>query len=128
MATNMMTHKYDNNIQGVVAYMQWAYKAKFLKTLDVASCIIHEDPSVDGVWAVDSPKTGYRCIIYLAGYNDPWGNPRPHNDNEEGTVPTKTIKAWLRSGKVTLDMLKVWVKYDTLRDDEYDKLVDFLDA
>jgi hypothetical protein len=39
------------------------------------------DPSVEGVWAVDM-KDGRRAIVYLAGYRDPWGEPRKYNDFE----------------------------------------------
>ena len=42
------------------------------------------DPTVYGVWEVKHPKNddGHRSIVYLAGYKDPWGKTREHNDWE----------------------------------------------
>jgi len=40
------------------------------------------DPEVQGVWEVIT-SANVRCIAYLAGYKDPWGNVRQFNDFEE---------------------------------------------
>jgi hypothetical protein len=47
------------------------------------------DPSVEGVWLVrlklkwDPDTNG--AIVFLAGYRDPWGQVRAHNDFECGS-------------------------------------------
>lgn len=46
-----------------------------------AKCEYQPDPMVQGVWLVTA-KSGGQCIAYLAGYPDPNGNLRPHNDAE----------------------------------------------
>jgi hypothetical protein len=103
---------YPDTKEGVLQYMQHGYNKSFLKKLDLATCTIHPDPSVEGVWAVDSPKTGQRCIIYLAGYSEGAGT-RKHNDNEEGTVPMSLAKRWIESGTTTLQDLSNWVDFDS---------------
>lgn len=48
---------------------------------------IKPDPQVDGVWylKLKTPQDGVCEIIgYLAGYKNPWGEVRAHNDFECG--------------------------------------------
>ncbi len=48
------------------------------------------DPSVEGVWMVTLPKEGGRkAIVYLAGYKEPAGSARKHNDFEVEDEPPK---------------------------------------
>jgi hypothetical protein len=89
-------------------------KASFAKSLDLPNCDIHADPQVDGVWAVDSFKTGSRIIVYLGGYKDPFGHVRPFNDFEEGGFPIKMIRDLLRREKITLKDLAAWTKLGNL--------------
>ena len=52
---------------GVIKFLETPgeLSKSFLKKLDLKSCKIHQDPSVDGVWAVDNLATKTRVIVYL---------------------------------------------------------------
>src|ERR1035437_8691429 len=67
--------KYPDSKAGVIAFLNdpKEVQQRFTKSLDLPTCNIHADPSVVGVWAVDSMKIGVRVIIYLGGYKDPFG-------------------------------------------------------
>lgn len=41
---------------------------------------ITRDPHVAGVWEITERRG--RHVVYLGGYPDPMGNPRPHTDLE----------------------------------------------
>ena len=53
-------------------------------TIDMTDSTAKPDPIVCGVWEVKHPNDdeGHRSIVYLAGYKDPWGKTREHNDWE----------------------------------------------
>ena len=59
-------------------------------TLDIKGATYQADPQVLGVWLItldiEDPKVGQEVdiIVYLAGYPDPWGDKREHNDFECG--------------------------------------------
>ena len=116
---------YPDTKEGVLQYMQYGYDKSFLKRLDLPTCKIHADPSVEGVWAVDSMASGFRCIIYLAGYNDPWGQKRTMNDNEEGGFKMSTMKSMVERGDLTPKMMKHWVKCGSLEPQDMDKLMEW---
>ena len=114
---------FPNTKEGVLQYMQYGYDKSFLKKLDLPTCDIHSDPQVEGVWAVDSMASGFRCVIYLAGYRNPWGNKREHNDNEEGGFTLKHMISLVRSGSLTPKLMKYWDKCGSLDDGDLDKLM-----
>ena len=49
--------------------------------LDLMGAEFEPDPQVRGVWKF-TLGSGAEGIVYLAGYPDPWGNVREHNDFE----------------------------------------------
>lgn len=114
---------FPNTKQGVLQYMQYGYDKSFLKKLDLPTCNIHSDPQVEGVWAVDSMASGFRCVIYLAGYRDPWGKKREHNDNEEGGFTLKHMISLVRSGSLTPKLMKYWEKCGSLDEGDLAKLM-----
>ena len=73
----------------------------FLKDFDLKSAKVKRDHSVDGVWAIDSLKSGIRVIVYLAGYKDPYGDKRELNDFEDGDLPASAVKEYERSGDLS---------------------------
>lgn len=77
---------YPDTKDGVIQFMNDPNEVNrgLVKKLNLPECNIHPDPSVEGVWAIDSPD-GTRVIVYLGGYKDPWGQIRPYNDFEVGT-------------------------------------------
>jgi hypothetical protein len=116
--------KFPSSKVGILKFMNdpKQVKASFAKSLDLPNCDIHADPQVDGVWAVDSFKTGSRIIVYLGGYKDPWGQVRPFNDFEEGGLPMKTVRELLRREKITLKDLDAWKKAGNIEDKDLAKL------
>lgn len=105
---------YPDTKQGVLQYMQYGYDKSFLKTLDLPTCIIHADPQVEGVWAVDSMASGFRCVIYLAGYRTPMGKRREHNDNEEGSFTLPYMKKLIEHGSLDPARMEHWVQCDSI--------------
>jgi hypothetical protein len=116
--------KYPDSKAGVLKFFQNPKEVKqtFAKSLDLPNCDIHADPQVEGVWAIDSMKTGSRVIVYLGGYKDPWGEPRMFNDFEEGGFPFKMVRSFVRQGKLTRKQLKVWEKLGNLEPGDIEKL------
>jgi len=62
-------------------------KAGVIEMLKADSCFVipenpkvKRDPQVQGVWKIW--LDGGCAIVYLAGYDDPWGNTRKENDFE----------------------------------------------
>ena len=78
---------YPNTEAGVIQYLENESDDRWLRDFDFEACHIHQDPQVDGVWAVDDHEQGVRVIVYLAGYKEPMGNIRKLNDHEEGDLP-----------------------------------------
>lgn len=116
---------YPDSKEGVLQCLKDEfYDPKFLKKLDLATCKIYPDQSVEGVWAIDSMATGQRCVIYLAGYKDPMGKVRKHNDSEEGTMPMSAMKKLAEHGKLTPKLLSQWVKMGSIDRDEMKLLSD----
>ncbi len=69
---------YPDTSAGAIHYLR---DDSTLSHLDSASA--KPDPSVRGVWMVVSDKAPWRrAIVYLAGYRDPFGTIRDHNDFE----------------------------------------------
>lgn len=116
---------YPDSRAGVVEYMQYGYDKRFLKKLDLPTCKIHADPSVEGVWAVDSMASGFRCIIYLAGYKDPWGKIRDHNDNEEGGFTMSYMKKLVERDTLNPRLMNQWAKCGSLDPDDMAKLMEY---
>jgi hypothetical protein len=116
---------YPNTRNGVLEYMQYGYNKSFLRKLDLPTCKVHADPQVDGVWAVDSMASGFRCIIYLAGYNDPWGQKRTNNDNEEGSFTLPYMKKLIEQGLLDPKRMKHWVKCDSIDESTLNNLMKF---
>ena len=76
--SNPITHVYPDTRAGVLAYLEQAHGTP----QDLAQAIVWPDPEVRGVWKVRL-VSGIEVIVYLAGYPDPWGVLREHNDHEE---------------------------------------------
>jgi len=58
-----------------------------MSTLDMTNMTGYPDPHVDGVWKIEHPgqvdePEAVASIVYLAGYEDPYGNIRQYNDFE----------------------------------------------
>jgi len=53
-------------------------------SINMTDSTARPDPFVCGVWEVKHPNDdeGHRSIVYLAGYKDPRGKIREHNDWE----------------------------------------------
>jgi hypothetical protein len=98
--------KFPDSKAGVLALLNSPKQIQqsFVKTLNLPKCVIFPDPSVEGVWAVDSPSTGIRLVIYLGGYRDPMGNIRPFNDFEEGSIPKSAMARYKRNDQAADDM------------------------
>ena len=80
----LRTHKFPDTATGARAYLEQVLNKHFLKLLPKAK--VHPDPQVEGVWAADfDDEDKTRVVVYLAGYKEPMGNIRSHNDHEEGT-------------------------------------------
>jgi hypothetical protein len=118
-----LDHVYPDNKKGVLEYLQHGYNPRFLKDLDLATCEIHPDPQVRGVWAVDSMASGYRCIIYLAGYPTPYGDIRERSDNEEGGFPMSMMKQMVTNDRLNPQLMQQWVKRGGLQKEDMAKLV-----
>ena len=116
--------KYTDTKAGVLKFFENPKEVdkRFSKSLDLPNCDIFPDPQVKGVWGIDSMKTGSRVIVYLAGYEDVMGNPRMFNDFEEGGMPFKTIREFIRHGKVNRKQLEVWEKLGNLEPGDLVKL------
>lgn len=69
------THVYPDTRAGALGALAW------MSNLKLRGARAFPDPVVEGVWGVDL-KDGRRAIVYLAGYKDPWGTRRTHNDFE----------------------------------------------
>lgn len=119
-----MYKKYPDSKAGILEYMKNEYDPRFVKLIDLPTCRIHADPQVEGVWAVDSIKTGFRCIIYLAGYKNPWGDIREMNDNEEGGMPVSKASWLFNQGEITEQDLQNWVKEGNLEQKDIKKIID----
>jgi len=89
VVTEAEEKKYPDSVAGVKSYLKDDAAKYLVNQLDTAK--FTADPSVEGVWAVDF-KDGTRAIVYLAGYRDPFGNIRDHNDFETGETPTKKVR------------------------------------
>jgi hypothetical protein len=48
---------------------------------------------VTGVWKVTTKRWPEQAIVYLAGYRDPLGKIREHNDFEVGPIPKHAAEA-----------------------------------
>jgi hypothetical protein len=135
------SEKFPSSKDGILKFMNdpKQVRASFAKSLDLPNCDIHADSQVDGVWVVDSFKTGSRIIVYLGGYKDPsgqvfapdgrhlatapWlGQRRPFNDFEEGRLPMKTVRELLRRKKITLKDLDAWKKAGNIEAEDLVKL------
>jgi len=101
----MKFKKFSDTEQGIKEFMKDKGEVTqgFTRKLDLATCKFMADPSVEGVWAIDSMKMGIRVIVYLGGYKDPWGRVRDGNDFEEGGIPKRSLDSYLAIGKITQD-------------------------
>jgi hypothetical protein len=91
--------------QGAVASLSKNANPRFVKQMDLPNCVVHADPQVEGVWAVDNFKTGVRVIIYLAGYRGPMGDIRgPYDDFEEGQIPKREMMRHQRNDQAQNDV------------------------
>jgi hypothetical protein len=79
-----MTRIYPDTSEGALQYLRADC------SLDLSRATARPDPQVYGVWLVDlhvtDPQLGQEVevLVYLAGYPDPCGDARPHNDFECG--------------------------------------------
>lgn len=82
---NPVTHVYPDSRGGVL--MMLKENTTFPITGDERA---EADPAVDGVWLVHLtqplPEDDTVVVAYLAGYRDPWGRIREHNDFESGRL------------------------------------------
>lgn len=92
---------FPNTPAGAIEALKFMADKGFLKELDLKSVKVKRDPSVEGVWAIDSLKAGIRVIVYLAGYKDPYKQKRELNDFEEGDLPASAVKEYERSGDLS---------------------------
>lgn len=86
----MDAQKYPDTADGALEYL----KKDAVYDLSKACCF--PDPAIEGVWLVrgavvhyeNAPITEEVCdvIVYLAGYKDPFGQLRTHNDFEQCEV------------------------------------------
>jgi hypothetical protein len=119
--------KYPDTTDGVISFANDFYGKNFVRLLDLPTCKFIPDPSVEGVWAIDSIASGYRCIVYLAGYKDPWGQIRPQNDAEEGSMPKSKVQRLIEMGEVNKDTLKKWVRAGSIGKEDIAKYASLLD-
>jgi hypothetical protein len=76
---NPLTKKFPDTVQGAKDCLRELADATTYSNMVVLTWT--PDPVVAGVWGViDNGKV--RCIVYLAGYSDPFGNVRAMNDFE----------------------------------------------
>lgn len=68
---------------GVRDCVKTLYNDSVLKKLKLNTCTVQADPMVAGVWKITSADKTMEAIVYLKGYNDPWGKLRTFNDSEE---------------------------------------------
>jgi hypothetical protein len=91
--------------QGAVASLSKNANPRFVKQMDLPNCVVHADPQVEGVWAIDNFKTGVRVIVYLAGYQEPGGDIRgPYDDFEEGQIPKREMMRHQRNDQAQNDV------------------------
>ena len=72
---------YPDTLKGAIAFLAAE------STLDLSNATGYPDPEVEGVWMVEHPGQEHEpeavaSIVYLKGYDDPWGNERKENDWE----------------------------------------------
>jgi len=94
--------QFPDSKQGIISFLKDPKEVQqsFTKKIDLDTCKIFPDPSVAGVWGVDSMKTGNRIVIYLGGYKDPFGDLRNHNDFETGVIPKRELQKYLDRGDI----------------------------
>ena len=109
---------YADNRQGALRCVADSYQKSFIKELDLDTCKMGADPYVEGVWYIDSMKSGHRVVIFLGGCKDSWGNVRKFTDMEEGGIPFKDARRYYYGMMVTKKQLKKWIKYGNLTEDE----------
>jgi hypothetical protein len=91
--------------QGAVASLSKNANPRFVKQMDLPNCVVHADPQVEGVWAIDNYTTGVRVIVYLAGYRGPMGDIRgPYDDFEEGQIPKREMMRHQRNDQAQNDV------------------------
>lgn len=79
---NLITKKYPDSSTGAIQSL------KEQSDFNTEGATAIPDPSVEGVWMVTMPKEknsegkALRAIVYLAGYKEPFGSIRKHNDFE----------------------------------------------
>ena len=96
---------YPDSKQGAVASLSKNANPRFVKQMDLPNCVVHADPQVEGVWAIDNFKTGMRVIVYLAGYQEPGGDIRgPYDDFEEGQIPKREMMRHQRNDQAQNDV------------------------
>jgi len=86
-APDAWSQKYPDSAQGAVACL-----AALSEGIDLKGATARPDPSVEGVWLVIC-KNGDRAVVYLAGYREPSGNRRDHNDFEVETQDDRDFAA-----------------------------------
>lgn len=72
--------RYPDTADGARAYL----REEMGGLLEVDDCPARPDPWVRGVWELYPRHDGrlIQAVVYLAGYDTPWGEPRQHNDVE----------------------------------------------
>jgi hypothetical protein len=99
------THVFPDTKEGALASFIKGANKRFVKKMDLPNCLVHADPQVEGVWAIDNFKTGVRVIIYLAGYREPGGRIRgPFDDFEDGKIPEREMKRHRRNDQAQDDV------------------------
>ena len=104
-------NKYPDNEKGLIAFMTDGKEVDPRYVIGLGfpkQCEMQSDGSVQGVWAVDSYKTGARVIVYMAGYPDPLGKERTTNDFESGKIPLSIVKKAIESGRATRTTVQSW--------------------
>lgn len=88
--------RFPDTAQGAVDYLKSDSQPGFLRELGIGKPYtkIRQDPSVEGVWAIDNYRDGIRVVVYLGGYKDPWGKTREYGDFESGTIPQREMDAY----------------------------------
>ena len=66
---------YRDTAEGAIEYLRDE------SSLDLDGATAQPDPYIQGVWKVTLRDRTY-AIVYLAGYKDPFGKVRAHNDFE----------------------------------------------
>lgn len=81
---NRHDRRFTDNIPGCITFISTQTVFKLTKDTKY-----EPDPAIEGVWRVTGlavnkrHKVRYSIILYMAGYNDPWGHERKTNDFEE---------------------------------------------